>query len=236
MTYDSWAVTKAAGANGGGYRATNVSGSRAVFTFTGTTVSWIAVGGPAMGQAQVLIDGVSKGTVDLYRSTTSAVTSTYPKLAKKTHTLTIVVLGTHNAASTGNTVTVDAFKVGTALTQEVSGKVQWGSWKNIANKAANGGTVRSAGTAGASMTWTFTGTGVDWITASGTAYGQARVLIDGVDKGVVDLYGSAQKWKVVKPYTGLTSGQHTLTISVLGTKAGASKGTAVVVDAVVVHP
>jgi hypothetical protein len=85
------------------------------------------------------------------------------------------------------------------------------------------------------MSWTFTGTAVDWIAANGPSYGQARVLIDGVDHGVVDSYASAQKWKVTHPYSGLTSGQHTLTIQVLGTKASAAKGTTVIVDAVVTH-
>jgi hypothetical protein len=236
LAYDTWALTKMAGANGGAYRAASVTNSRAVFSFTNTAVSWVTAGGPAMGQAQVLLDGVSKGTVDLYRSSNQAVTQTYKGLASKKHTLTIVVLGTHNVAASGSTVAVDAFKVGSTVTQETSGKVQWGQWKNVANKSASGGTARSAAAAGSTASWTFTGTAIDWISAIGPSYGQARVLIDGVDRGIVDSYAGTQKWKVTRAYSGLASGLHTLTIQVLGAKNSKSKGTAVIVDAVVIHP
>jgi hypothetical protein len=41
---------------------------------------------------------------------------------------------------------------------------------------------------------------------------------------------------VTRAYSGLASGLHTLTIQVLGAKNSKSKGTAVIVDAVVIHP
>jgi hypothetical protein len=47
----------------------------------------------------------------------------------------------------------------------------------------------------------------------------------------VDLYASAQQWGVVKTYSGLSAGQHTIQIKALGTQNGKSKGKTVVVDA-----
>jgi hypothetical protein len=63
----------------------------------------------------------------------------------------------------------------------------------------------------------------------------ARVTIDGVSKGTVDLYASTVSWQVVKAYSGLTSGSHIIVVTVLGTKNPASAGTLIVVDAFVVH-
>ncbi len=81
----------------------------------------------------------------------------------------------------------------------------------------------------------FTGTGVDWITATGPSYGKATVSIDGISKGTVDLYASSVHWQVVKSYAGLASGSHTIVVTVLGTKNASSTGTNVVVDAFVAH-
>ena len=59
----------------------------------------------ASGKASVKIDGVSKGTVDLYRSTTawhSLISHT--GLSAGPHTIVIQALGQKNAAATGKTV------------------------------------------------------------------------------------------------------------------------------------
>ncbi len=80
------------------------------------------------------------------------------------------------------------------------------------------------------------GVGVNWVTAKGPAYGQAKVLIDGIDKGNVDLYAAAPQWNTVQSYTGLSEGTHTIEIRALGTKHAASAGTTVIIDAFQVMP
>ncbi len=85
------------------------------------------------------------------------------------------------------------------------------------------------------MTFPFSGTGIDWVTATGPGYGQAQVTIDGVSKGTVDLYQPSVQWQVLESYSGLSSGSHTIVVKVLGKKNASSTGTGVVVDAFIVH-
>jgi hypothetical protein len=105
----------------------------------------------------------------------------------------------------------------------------------IGSASASGGTYRSDGNAKATSSLAFTGTGVTWVTATGPAEGKASVTIDGVSMGTLDLYSPTVQWQVTKSYSGLTSGTHTIVVTVLGTKNGSSTGTTVTLDAFVVQ-
>lgn len=113
VLYDSWKGVATARASDGAYRVASAAGRTASLPFTGTGVDWITYTGPGWGQAQVLIDGVSKGTVDLYASTSQPQSAlAYRGLAAGSHTITIKVLGTKNAATTSTTaVPIDAFVI-----------------------------------------------------------------------------------------------------------------------------
>ena len=81
-------------------------------TFTGTRIDWITAKGKAYGKVSVTIDGVAKGTVDLYAAATAWKSQvSYSGLAAGTHTMVIQVLGLKNIAATGTKVVVDGFKV-----------------------------------------------------------------------------------------------------------------------------
>jgi hypothetical protein len=80
----------------------------------------------------------------------------------------------------------------------------------------------------------FRGRRIAWVTATGPAYGRARVVIDGV-RHTVDLYRSSQTWRARISYSGLGAGTHRITVKPLGTKNASSKSTDVVVDAFVVR-
>ena len=227
-----WSAVAEPTANGGAYRSSATAGDSASFAFTGTGVTWLTRGGPAAGKAQVLLDGVSKGTVDLYRTSAGPLSFTW-RLVSKAHTLVVKPLGTRSTASTGAAVAVDGFTVGTATTQESAPKVAYSGWTGATSASASGGAYRTSRTAGATATWRFTGTAVDWVTATGPAYGKAQVLVDGVLKGTFDQYARAAQWKVARSVSGLAAGPHTIQVKVLGTRSTASTGTAVVVDAVV---
>ena len=71
---------------------------------------------------------------------------------------------------------------------------------------------------------------MSWVTALGPKYGQANVVIDGVNQGTVDLYSPTQQWQVAYGYDGLTAGTHTIEVKPLGTKNASSGGMDVVVD------
>lgn len=91
-----------------GQAATNNSGGRAVFSFTGTSVSWISAAKSSLGTANVYLDGVFQKQVPLFRP--------YPieayqweafrvdGLSNGPHTLTI-------EHANGNYIVVDAFDV-----------------------------------------------------------------------------------------------------------------------------
>lgn len=231
VQYNGWEAEIDASASGGSYRESRTTNDTATFKFSGTRVTWIARRGPDMGKAQVLIDGVDKGTLDLYRSTEQwQFKKSYRDLSNAKHTLVVRVTGTRNAKSTDKTVGVDGFQVGAKLTDDTALTVQYNSWIGKANPAANGGSYHLSKKRNARARLTFTGTRVDWITARGPAYGKAEVYLDGVKKGSYDLYASGQQWKAAISFAGLSAGGHTIEIKVLGQKNAASSGKTVIVD------
>lgn len=231
VQYNGWRGVINAAANGGTYRISNTKNDTLTFKFTGKSVKWFSVKGPDQGKAQVRIDGVDKGTFDLYSTTPQyQFIKTFKKLTAGKHTLTLKVLGTKNTDATDTNVTFDGFIVGTATTQDDSPSVVYSKWSGKSNASASGGTYRSAKKASANAKFTFTGTSVEWITAKGPSYGIARVLIDGVDLGTRDLYDPAQQWQFAISFTGLSDAKHTIEIQPLGTKNVKSSGNSIIID------
>jgi hypothetical protein len=72
---------------------------------------WVAAVGPSFGKAQVSFDGQVPTTLDFYRATPGWRVIGYEMggSAPGSHSLTVKVLGTKSAASTGTRVVVDAF-------------------------------------------------------------------------------------------------------------------------------
>jgi bacillopeptidase F len=104
--------------SGGSAELAQDSGSRATFTFTGMSVSWVAYRDQWSGIARVYVDGVLKGTVDTYSATAQAQAVAYSVsgLTWGIHTLAIEATGTKSSPSSAAWVWVDAFKyVGAAL-------------------------------------------------------------------------------------------------------------------------
>jgi len=93
----------------------NEAGSRATFTFTGTSVSWIGCRKVSTGIARVYLDGVFVAEIDTfqpppiegYQNTVFRADG----LASGTHTLTIEATGRKNPAADSAYVVVDAFDV-----------------------------------------------------------------------------------------------------------------------------
>jgi hypothetical protein len=235
VSFDGWNGVADGSASGGAYRQSKATGDTATVKFSGTSVTWLSRSGPTDGIAKVVIDGVSKGTVDLYSPADQPTSRTYSGLTSATHTLVIRVTGNKNAASKDRFVPVDGFTVGTTTTQEAAPTVRFDSWAGGTSKSATNSTYRSANKSGATASVTFTGTGVDYVTATGQGYGEAEVYIDGADRGSVDLYSATPRWQVLESFSGLSSGSHTIVVKVLGTKDPASTGTKVLVDGFVVH-
>jgi hypothetical protein len=98
-----------------------------------------------------------------------------------------------------------------------------------ATTASAGGYAVSA-KKGATVSFTFRGTSVSWVSAKGPAMGKAKVYVDGVLKGTVDNFAKRSGSRLTRAYTGLADKVHTVTVVATGTKRKASKGTSVVVD------
>jgi hypothetical protein len=110
IVYDTWAGATNPRASGGSVHNSATTGAATTFAFDGTSVTWLTFRGPGQGRAAVIIDGVRVRTVDGYApAVTWQVPETFDGLAAGHHTIRVVVLGLHNAASTGNRVTSDAF-------------------------------------------------------------------------------------------------------------------------------
>jgi hypothetical protein len=234
----TWSKTSATSASGKSLAVANKSGSSVTVHFYGTKISWIAKKSPAYGQAKVTVDGGTAQTVDLYSSSTvwkkKVWTSATLKLGD--HTVTISWTGKKNKSATGTNINVDAIittGVLTATYEQDNKKFSYtGTWKKQTNSATSGGGFVYADSSDASVTVSFSGTRLVWISRTGPTFGQAKVTLDGEKTSTVDLYSSASKNKQEVWDSGtLELGTHTVKIEWLGTKKSASKGTVIAVDA-----
>ncbi len=123
--------------------------------------------------------------------------------------------------------------MGTHVEEKQAG-ISYDSWLNVADANANGGSYNTSNHTNDTLSASFKGTSISWVTYTGPDQGMAQVTIDGVSKGKADLYSAAPAWQVLKTYGGLRNATHTIVIKVLGTKNVASTGTNVVVDALMV--
>ena len=103
----TWTHAAWASASNGFLSISSTPGARASFTFTGTSVAWIASKATNRGQARVYIDGALASTVDLYRASTLAKSIAFSRswTASGTHTITVEVVGTAGRPA----VDVDSF-------------------------------------------------------------------------------------------------------------------------------
>ena len=93
-----------------------------------------------------------------------------------------------------------------------------GKWKTKKQRAAFDGSYHIASTAGATVQFSFTGSGFTWLSARGKSYGAAVVLVDGVSTTNVDLYSRTNQFIYPVAITGLTNGSHNVEILVRGTR------------------
>ena len=91
-------------------------------------------------------------------------------------------------------------------------------------------------TSGDTATYTFNGTGIDWVGSIANNHGKAEVYIDGTLDATVDNYSVNYLQQQVKySKSGLTSGTHTIKIKVLHSKNASSTGYKQNVDGFYVH-
>jgi hypothetical protein len=105
------------------------------------------------------------------------------------------------------------------LTQETSAAVTYGgAWTSVGAADASGGGLTYATAAGASATFSFTGSSVAWASYFGPNRGSASVYVDGVFQATVSLYSPTYVAKrIVYAYTWGANGAHTIKVVVVGT-------------------
>jgi hypothetical protein len=247
ITYTgTWYPNNEAPNSGGHATLTNALGARAVLTFTGTAISWIGVGDPWSGFAQVYLDGVMY-TVDTYAGVTTyqKVLFTARGLTSGPHTLSIQVPHSRDVNGSGSWVWIDGFDIengsgisggisaSTGRTEQNNPAVNYsGIWFLNTNPVQSGGTAVLATDFGSSATIAFSGTGIKWIAYRDPWSGIANIYLDGGKIGAMDTYSPTEQAQAAGySVNGLKAGAHTLTIEVTGTHSANSHGSWVWVDA-----
>ena len=233
----------------GGARTSATPGAKAVLTFRGTAISWSGYRGPSGGIASVTVDGGAATLVDTYSPTNKIqdVVFTATGLTDAVHTLTVEATGRKNPLSTSAQVVVDAFDVTTPgrRYQEKDPAIVYSPgewiWPNI-NRTWSEGAIAESKIAGATVTFTFSGTSVSWIGCRKLSTGSADIFLDDVMVKHVDTYlapappgtlavGTEAYQTTIFRADGLPAGTHQLKIVHTSTT-----GSYTVIDAFDVRP
>lgn len=139
-----------------------VTGSEAAFTFYGDRVQVFGARRNDLGILKVTIDGIDVANVDCYRAAAQYGVMLYesPLLSRGTHTVTVRVTGTKNAASSGTEIVLDAFtsRDSAGLVSQPSGEyrlVNAQSGKDITVTTGSSGATQFPWNEVASQRWLF---------------------------------------------------------------------------------
>ena len=103
----TWTSANSSAASGGSLKYSTSSGASASYSFTGSSIAWVASKGPNRGSADVYIDGVLKATVSLHSTSylNQRIVYAFNWSLNGTHTIRIV-----NRATSGHPrIDIDAF-------------------------------------------------------------------------------------------------------------------------------
>jgi len=112
-----------------------------------------------------------------------------------------------------------------------------GNWAHVSNQSYTAGDYQNtesfSNTAGDSVSITFNGTAVRWISSTDPSHGIANVYLDDLLVATIDGYGPSKRFQdVFYNVSGLSNGSHTLKIVATGNKNPLATGAFVVVDAI----
>jgi hypothetical protein len=188
------------------------------------------------------VDNRTPITIDLYAATRADNVRLYKSgiLVAGPHTVKVTVKGTHQAASTGNTITIDRAIYSTPPTTSINDAVigttsgtfaYTGTWATSTGAAKYLGDDHFSSTTASTYTLPFSGTQVALYGAKASHHGQASVQIDGGTAVMVDQYAATRADNVlVYRSPVLTAGPHTVKVTVKGVHQAASTGNTITVD------
>jgi hypothetical protein len=245
------------GHSGGAAKLALDSGSKFSVSFTGAgELKWFGCKDEWAGIARVFLDGTLRATVDTYSAPGSCrqLILSLPGIGPGSHNFTVELTGTRNPASQSNWIWIDTIEItsvgditlgapttgsgsgnstNTTRIEQTSSAIQYsGRWFQNTNVVHSGGSAVLATEKGSKATLRFSGTGVKWIGFADQWSGIANIFVDGVFKTEVDTFASPAHAKtVLYSTTGLTPGNHTITIEVTGRRSARSAQNWIWIDA-----
>jgi len=200
--YGTWTKAASSASAGGAVKLTNKKGAAFQIRFKGDAIEWDGIRAATYGKAQVTLDTVSQGTVNMTTNATYHKQALFRKSgldASKVHTLTVTVTSAAPAL-----VCIDNIMVhgGSALSfapataagngwnayQETSSYVYYSNgWSKATSGPCSGGAVRLTRTKGAFFQVVFKGDAIEWDGILAKTYGSAVVVLDGVTQKTVTM-------------------------------------------------
>jgi hypothetical protein len=116
----------------------------------------------------------------------------------------------------GNSASASVTRTPVLLTEAEATRA--GTWRAVRDQGFLGGQAVAASVAGASLTWTFTGSSVALAAARTAASGRVRIYVDEQFQGIVDLRSAAEKkGQAVWARSWRGNGTHTVRVQAEGT-------------------
>ncbi len=220
---------------GGTFSYSNETDATASFTFTGTAVSLLAKYDLNAGVVEILLDGESQGTVDLYREYSIELQTIFEKdgLSMEEHTVVLKATGEKNALSSGSYIYLDAityegeFDNTPTTTVSFTGNSEvvfdGGRWDT--GNLGLGHPTRYSDTIGATATFTFYGNEISLYCAKQFNLGIVAVTLDGTEMGEYDLSSDVNTGsEKIFTYSDLENKIHTIVLTVTGKRGANNQG------------
>lgn len=226
----SWATVNNKQALGGSFVREQFPGASETFRAKGRSIGMVTLRGPDGGKATVLISTPGQPTVtkhiNLYAAQAGSKRFIWRGLPMGRHIVTVSVDGSTSPKSSNTWVRIDGTVTGKVTHKSPVLAATWPNYPGIYAYSAS---------KGASISFTFRGTGFGWTHMVGPNNGKAQVAIDGVGAGTVDLYNKNFVYDQNFVYGGLDDTMHTVTITTLGTHRAASSGAVVTIQGLTVN-
>ena len=199
------------------YKRTTSSSGAVTIIFTGTRLDLIVTKGITMGQADVYLDDVLQGSINMHGATE------YKQRVWSTGNISggqhkVKMIRKPGIASTAY-ISFDAIEVVGTLGR--AGRIEQtdsrlafsGDWSTYSTSGASGGSCKWSSAGGSAVTVNFHGTYLAWIATKGATLGSAWVKLDSGTEQKVDLSATAAGYQQNVWNTGpLTNGDHVVKI------------------------
>jgi hypothetical protein len=171
---------------------------------------------PGSGIDRYLVSESRDGGATLEPAITVVGASTIVRSAQIGSHLGFVVVAVDAAGNTSAPATGPIFTP--TLYQQTTGTVYSTGWTTVSRAVYSGGSARAASVAGKSVTFSFAGRSVGFLSYKSSTRGSVRIYVDGVYRKTVSLYSATVRARqLVFSYSWPAYGSHKLKLVVVGT-------------------